>query len=175
MDQADRQEQFIELISAHRSRLFGYLLALVQNMADAEDLFQNTCLVLWKKFDTFAPGNLFVPWALRTAQLEAMNFLRTARRSRMRFGDALVQELAATELPQWDGASERQEALAGCLKKLPSRDRELVDLCYGRATTIKEAAAQLNRSTDGVYKSLNRIRLGLLHCIQRALAGRESR
>ena len=50
---------FAALLRENRSRVFGYLLALVQNLSDAEDLYQQTALVLWEKFSQYEPGYRF--------------------------------------------------------------------------------------------------------------------
>ena len=37
----------------HQTQLFGYIYSLVRDLDDADDLFQQTSLVLWDKFDQF--------------------------------------------------------------------------------------------------------------------------
>ncbi len=167
---SQRREDFTALIMRHRSRLFGYILGLVQNMADAEDLFQQTCLILWQKFDRFQPETDFVNWACRTAQFEVLNFIRAKRRSRLYFSEELLSDLADTHLSEADAAEDRHEALIHCMAKLRESDRQLVDLCYGGRFSIKHAAEQIGRPADSVYKSLNRIRRTLLKCINRVLS-----
>ena len=39
----------------HQTQLFGYIYSLVRDLDDADDLFQQTSLVLWDKFDQFDP------------------------------------------------------------------------------------------------------------------------
>jgi RNA polymerase sigma-70 factor, ECF subfamily len=40
---------------------------LVPNVADAEDIVQQTAIALWEKFDAYDPAQPFTPWACRFA------------------------------------------------------------------------------------------------------------
>ena len=61
----EKSALFTDLLHESRSRLYGYIYALVQNQADAEDLFQETTLCLWQKFEEFEQGTDFGRWATR--------------------------------------------------------------------------------------------------------------
>lgn len=173
----NHHQEFVELLARHRTQLFGYLYALVRNLDDAEDLYQQTSLVLWRKFDQFQPDTSFVHWACATARLEFRNFLRKQRPGRLYFSDDLQSELATIEaeigLTEIDS---RREALATCLDKLSSSDRTLIEQCYGDSdrNNIKQVAESLGRSAQSVYDALSRIRNALFRCVERTLS-RESR
>jgi RNA polymerase sigma-70 factor (ECF subfamily) len=151
--------------------VFGYILALVHNLTDADDLFQRTCLVMWRKFEDFDEGSNFVRWACAVARLEVLDFLRARRRKPLLLSEdlqhqlAMVQAEASAEL-----VADRQAALAACLEKLSSVDRRMVEMCYGGNGTIEQAAANLGRSKHSIYNSLRRIRTALLECVRRTFA-----
>ena len=63
MRSLDRQAEFAQLLATHRDQLFGYLYALAQNFHDTEELFQETTIILWEKFETFERGTNFIAWA----------------------------------------------------------------------------------------------------------------
>jgi RNA polymerase sigma-70 factor (ECF subfamily) len=169
------QDEFLRLVKLYQSQLYGYLHAMLHNMADTEDVLQNTIVVLWKKFDQFEPGSNFLHWAMRTARFEALKFQRDWRRDRQYFSDAFVSELAegpfgsATE----DLVERRRTALAGCMQKLEDRDRRLLDNCYQSGATIAAVATQYGRSAQSICNSLRRIRQVLFNCIERKLAAKE--
>jgi RNA polymerase sigma-70 factor (ECF subfamily) len=166
-------DQFIQLLNAHRSQLLGYLFCLVRNIADAEDLFQQVSVTLWDKFSEFTPGTNFSAWAMTIARNKALTFLRSKGRERARFSDQVVDELAAQSLwspPEVDG---RLAALAHCQQKLSPRDQALLALCYSSESSVVDVADQVGRPVESIYSSLSRIRRNLLRCIQRTLA-RES-
>lgn len=166
---AQRKREFMQLLTRHQSQVFGYLYALVRNLADTDDLYQQTTLVLWKKFDDFQAGSNFAGWACQVARLEALNFLQRQRRQRLVFDEDVLLALADAEFEPAADSVSRQEALEGCLEKLNRADRDLLQLTYGDDVQIKDVAAQLGRPVQSVYTSLSRIRGVLFACINRTL------
>ena len=49
------QQRFISLFLRSEREIFRYVAALVPNVSDAEDIVQQTALVLWEKFDAYDP------------------------------------------------------------------------------------------------------------------------
>src|SRR5262245_29268826 len=110
----------MRLVTQNQSQLHGYLYALMHNMADTEDVLQDTILVLWRKFDQFVPGTNFLHWALKTARFEALKFQRTMRRDRRFFSEELVVELEEGPFSTCDdeAINDRRMALTNCIGKL---------------------------------------------------------
>jgi RNA polymerase sigma-70 factor (ECF subfamily) len=169
--QPDARAVFAELLHRHRGRLFAYVHALVRNLADADDVFQQTALALWRRFDAYDPSRSFLGWALGVARLEAATWLRARARDRLRFSDELTGLLveAFAELPA-DEADDRRDALPGCVDKLPDADRGLLTECYRPGADVAAVAARLGRSPSSVHNSLRRIRRALFECVERAVA-----
>ena len=94
MNQSEQHQLFVDLLVEHQNQLFAYLFAMVHSRDDAEELYQQTSLVLWRKFDKFESGSNFFRWAARTAQLEALNFLKYRRRSKLQFCSEVIEQLA---------------------------------------------------------------------------------
>jgi RNA polymerase sigma-70 factor (ECF subfamily) len=166
---ARRVEEFTALFTHHASRLTGYVMSLVPNWADAEEVLQNTNSVLWKKFDQFAPGSDFFAWACQIARHEVMHYRRSKGRERVRFGDEFIEAIAdeaVTFAGELDGL---RTALAGCIGKLPEKDRQVIEERYREGATTRSAADVLGRSIDAVYKALGRVRKSLLECIEHEL------
>jgi RNA polymerase sigma-70 factor (ECF subfamily) len=167
----DRTGQFARLLHANHRDLFAFIYSLVQHHADAEDVYQQTTLVLWNKFDQFEPGTNFGAWSRRVAHFTARDFLRSRRRRAQCFSDALLDSIAAAYPPQGpEAAALRSEVLAGCLEKLSRRDRRLVERCYARDRDFKTIAAAENRSVAAIYQAISRVRKALYQCMVRTLA-----
>src|SRR5208283_1187971 len=165
-----RSQQFMQLLTRHQSQVFGYLYALVRNLEDTDDLYQQTTLLLWKKFDEFQPGSNFAAWACSVARFEALNFLQQKRRSRLIFDEDVILALADVDFDPAPAVEARQEALDKCLAKLNGSDRQLLQQVYGDDAQIKVVAARIGRPIQSVYTALCRIRQALFACIQRTLA-----
>ena len=163
--------EFADLLARHQGQLLGYIYSLVRDLDDADDLFQQTSLVLWDKFDQFDPSRSFVGWACGVARYEVLNFLRSRRRDRLYFSDELSLALieAQEELDQ-ERLEERRTALACCMKKLRERDKDLLEACYDRASGVREVARARGRSPQSIHNSLRRIRRALFDCVRRSLA-----
>src|SRR5262249_39480637 len=76
----DIKAEFAELLRRHQSQLFAYIYSLVHNFDDADDLYQQTSVVLWDKFEQFDRSKRFVPWACGVARYEVLNYLRARSR-----------------------------------------------------------------------------------------------
>lgn len=168
-------EEFIELLTQHESQLLGYIYALVHDHEDASDVFQQTSLVLWKKFSSYQHGTSFQAWACRVARYEALNFLRTKRRNLARFSDSLIEEIAAcVEIDSGEASDvDRRAMLAECLESLAEGPRELILRCYTGGEKIRDVAAELGRSPQSVCNSLRKIRGRLFECVDRKIAAEE--
>jgi len=165
--------KFVMLFARSEPALHGYILSLLPNWADAEEVLQQTSVVLWRKFDQHdwrESNSGFAQWACRIAQYEVFNFRRKHRRDPHVFSDELVGLLAQEAIAETDQRDAERRALSGCLAKLADRDRDLVKHCYAEGTTIKQVADRMGCTANSVYKVLSRIRAALLRCIQATLA-----
>jgi len=169
----DKTELFVELVTRYQQRVYLFILSLLPNPAEAEEVLQETNLVLWRKFEEFEPGTNFKAWAFQTAYYKVQSFLSRQGRERARFGDAFLEKVAAmaSELP--DEHDVRREALSRCLEKLSQSDREVIRRRYRMDGTTKSVAEELGRSVDAIYKAVLRIRRKLHQCIRLALAAEE--
>jgi RNA polymerase sigma-70 factor (ECF subfamily) len=169
--ETERKVRFTIDLERAQARLFGYIHSLVRNLDDADDLFQQTCLILWNKYEGFDRARSFFAWACGIARLEVSNFLRTRSRSRLYFSDDLnLLLLEVHESITHDETVERREALSRCMEKLRLRDRRLLEECYGGPVSLSEVAERQGRSPQSVHNSLRRIRRALFECIHRTLA-----
>ncbi|MCG8450564.1 MAG: sigma-70 family RNA polymerase sigma factor, partial [Pirellulales bacterium] len=166
-----RIRQFGELLAECHNDLFAFIHALVQNHADAEDVYQQVTMVLWKKFDSFTLGTNFSAWATKVAHNTARDFIRSRRRNAIAFSDEVIEAIASAYHQKriWK-ASEASEALKKCLMKLTETDRRLVERCYSADRDFKSIAMEENRTVGAIYQAICRIRKKLYACVQRSLS-----
>lgn len=166
-----REAEFACCLREIQTRLYGYIHSLARDLNDADDLFQQTALILWKKFDDFDRRRSFFSWACGIARLEVINFLRSRTRRRLYFSDDLNLLLIEAQEEMTSGEIEdRRDALAKCVAKLRQRDQELLLECYQEPGGVNEAAERRGRSSQSVFNSLRRIRRALYVCISRTLS-----
>jgi RNA polymerase sigma-70 factor, ECF subfamily len=162
-------QQFVELFVRNQNRIYRFIMTLVPNRTDADDLFQQTSLTLWKTWARYDARQDFVKWACGIAHNEVRNYLRKARGSKVLLSNEMLERLAELRLEHDDELEERGRALACCVDKLPSNDRELLEHYYSRGETIKSVADVGGRSRNVLYKSMRRIRAALLMCVTQTL------
>lgn len=172
----DKNRLFLRLFLQNQRGLYAYVLTLLPNRADADDVLQETSLVLWDKFDACQPPADFLAWARRVAYHKVLDFHKKATRARARLSRVFVERLAGAAAGQTDLAQleERNAALAACLEKLPPRDRDLLRRRFADGATTQSTSEELGRSVDAVYKALAKVRQSLFDCVQKTLA-REGR
>jgi RNA polymerase sigma-70 factor, ECF subfamily len=169
----DRTEEFLRLYGKHDRAIFTYLLALVLNWADADDLAQETRLRLWQQFDRYEPGSDFGAWARTVAYYVVLAHREKASRNRLRFGQACLDSVAAECAAMPELLRQRQEALVGCMEKLDLPRRELIEEYYGSGESLREIAERLGRSYDATRKAVYRAQIALADCINSELGRKE--
>jgi RNA polymerase sigma-70 factor (ECF subfamily) len=169
-----RHEEFVRLFGLNQGRVFGFLLTMLPNYADAEEVLQQTSLILWQKFNEFETNRDFVRWACGIAYRESLAFMRASQRTLSTADESLLEQLAADRLDRGEVLDHRRVALDACLKKLTTRDRQIVEVYYfGEQPTVGQVASQLGRPADTIYKALKRIRTALHDCINRNIAAED--
>lgn len=156
--QPGRVNEFMAKLAAHQRRLYQYVFALLPRHHDADDVMQNTLLVLWEKFDQFDPATNFYAWASRIAYFQVLNYRRRNRRMVTVLDEAVFEQIAARIESHSDVLQARQEAMTRCAEKLGPADRLLLNLRDTPGATLTDIARQLGRPANSVCKSLGRIR-----------------
>ena len=160
-------EDFMRLFLRSERELLRYVISFVPNVNDARDIVQNTAVALWKKIDQFNPQEPFTPWALRFAALEAKQFLRREVRWHRFLDDEVIAMLALRRSEMAAELDERRIHLRDCLRKLPDKQKTIVEGYYFKDHSVEELADLSGRTVDAVYKSLQRTRAALMECVNR--------
>ena len=161
----------IRQISLHQGSLLAYILTLHPDRSEAQDILQETNVVLWQKIGEFRPGTNFRAWAFRVAYLQTLaHFKRVQRGHWLGFSSELVETLADEAAPLLDDFEQRQHALRKCIEKLTEQDRDIVRAHYESEQPLAEISAQLGRSVGALKQVLFRVRRALRACIETRLA-----
>lgn len=167
-DSAARTEAFIRLLGQNHRSLHLYVMSLVPNRDDAEDVLQQTQLVLWREFAQFELGTNFTAWSCRVAFNQVLAWRKRRQRDRLVFTEAFLEAVSEEVAANAQWLEDRSQRLAGCISKLPPHHRELIRLRYSEGTAIEAIAAEVNRTVDAVYRMLSRIRQSLYECVSRS-------
>ena len=153
----------------HQGRLLGFILKLIPNYSAAEDILQETALILWQKFDTYQPGSSFMAWAKQIAKHKVMDYIKRCKvRSIVQFNPQIIEDLAAEEISH-SVDLEYSEALQGCVDKLENKSKEVIHLRYIDRLKVKDIAKQLGMTPNTLSKHISRVHFLLKKCIEEKL------
>jgi RNA polymerase sigma-70 factor, ECF subfamily len=169
---ADHDPSFVALFVKNQRRIYGYILTVVPDCNEADDLFQQTSLVLWEKAAQFRPEGDFVRWACGIALNVIRNYRVKRGRDRHCFSDEMMARIAEVRAEKSEWLEAGLAALRACMRELDPFDRRLLDLCYEGVQSIRAVSEDLGRTENSIYQRLHRIRMRLLECIQRKIRGR---
>jgi RNA polymerase sigma-70 factor (ECF subfamily) len=97
---------FDTLVTRHRGRVYGQILGMVRNEADAWDLAQDTFLKAWKALPRFEGQAAFSTWIYRIAHNTTLDWLRSRKiEGTSEFNEAVESHVAAgaTTTPHGEG------------------------------------------------------------------------
>jgi RNA polymerase sigma-70 factor, ECF subfamily len=162
-------EVFTRLLLQNQRRIAGLIFSLVPRGTDADDVMQETCVVLWRKFGEFQIGTDFGAWALRIARFQVMSYYARHKRAQARLSDETIESLADSLADaRWE-SSDRVEALRACVGQLKARESELVRRRYHSGENVDEIAGHVGSTVHAVYKALARLHVRLVACVNAKL------
>ena len=165
-----RTAEFLRLYAAHSRKVWTYLLTMLPNRADAEEVFQDISVTLWEKFDDFTLGTNFAAWAFKISHFKIIKFRqRNLRRSKL-FASDVLDLLDADMLAVDDSADAEYIALAECFSRLSAPDQKLIERRYQPGSSPQVLSEGMAVPVRRIYKELARIRSALLACIAERLA-----
>ncbi|HEV8060675.1 MAG TPA: sigma-70 family RNA polymerase sigma factor [Gemmataceae bacterium] len=157
---ADRSETaFTVLVRRHGAMVLGVCGRVLNDVADAEDAFQATFLVLARKGRSFgwhdSIGNWLYGVALRVASK------MKAQRQRNNRLNANVRTTATAGMEQKDPCTETMrrelsEKLDAALRRLPNKYRAPLVLCYLEGKTHQQAARELGLPVGSMSRHMAR-------------------
>jgi RNA polymerase sigma-70 factor (ECF subfamily) len=168
--ETENRKRLMMLMTRHQRQIFSYIYVLVPNRSDAEDLLQETSLVICEKFHEFKEGTDFVAWASQIAYWRVRYSRQKYARSKVVFDQDILDVVAQTASSMSEELDQRHEALGRCLQQLQSRDRELLMARYEPGGGVSEAARRSGRTVTTAYKALARLRKLLLDCVSTRLS-----
>jgi RNA polymerase sigma-70 factor (ECF subfamily) len=169
------ESEFVLLITRHQAAIYAYILTIHPNRVAAQDILQETNLVICRKIAEFEPGSNFKAWSFRIAYWQTMAHLKRVQRSGLVTLEPDVLELIALEAEdELVDFEDRHFALRSCLEKLPAGDTSILLAHYQSGESIAEISGRLGRSRDALKQVLLRIRRTLRTCIERQLTSEAS-
>jgi RNA polymerase sigma-70 factor (ECF subfamily) len=161
-----------DLYDRHNRLLFGLILRIVRNRAEAEEILQEVFVRVWTRAERYDPrlgGPM--PWLVRLARNCAIDRLRTQKVRDAAGGPGLLEAMAdptaSMDIRNPEAAvveAERQEKVMDALAGLPAEQRHLIEAAFFEGYTHRELADRFELPL-GTVKT--RIRAGMSTMRQR--------
>ncbi|ARN56546.1 sigma-70 family RNA polymerase sigma factor [Sedimentisphaera salicampi] len=172
MKKDSQTEDFVNLLINSQGRIYAYILSLVGNHDDAEDIMQEAVSVMWQKFDSFEKGTSFIAWAFTISKYQVMNFRRTKARHAENLFSENVFELLAEKAETESGDDEKMECLGECVANLKKNHFDILKMKYFYGLPVREIASRIGLGKTAVYKRLSRLHAFLKDCVERRMKAR---
>ena len=154
-------EDYAYFLDTYSREVFAFVMRIVMQQEDAEELTQDAFVKAFNHLDSFAGQSAFSTWICRIAYNCAMNFLRKKRKNLFSYdedekclnsiSDKLVDEALSTD------NDERIALLEAAIDKLPPDDKTLVTLYYYEDRSFKEIAYIMGILDDEIDKVANKL------------------
>jgi RNA polymerase sigma-70 factor (ECF subfamily) len=129
----------------YKDNIYGYVLSIVRDEHEAEDVTQHVFMKLMAVIGQYRPGSSpFASWLLRVARNVAVDHLRKRR-------SVPFEEVHDPNAVSNEPALERRWELEQALDALPTEQREVVVLRHLIGLSPGEIAAKLSRSESSVH------------------------
>lgn len=168
--ESDHSTEFLQLLATYDRALSLYVYGLIPHQADADDILQQTKMIMWRSFSQFQLGTNFIAWARKIAFHQILGHRRKKKKDHLPLSDEML-DLVGEEIAEiTDSEYLRKQALQICLNHLKDEHRKMMLMRYEEEMEVDEIAAKTASTPGAVYRALSRLRLGLLDCINTRLA-----
>ncbi|VED50643.1 RNA polymerase sigma70 factor [Raoultella terrigena] len=151
--QAGDRLAYTRLLKALVPTIRSQVRKRIADEALVEDVIQDVLLSLHRVRHTYDPAFPFLPWLLAIISARTVDALRRrGRYQHWEISDESLPEAAAADPPR----QESREELAGYLRQLPLRQREIVEHVHLCEMSLAEAATHNNLSVAAVKSLLHR-------------------
>ena len=159
-------EVFVGKFARHERDLRRFVRSLLPNSTDADDVLQQTAIVIWRKFDQYDPETNFMKWACVIARFEALAYRRKMARDKLVFREDILELMAEEGIEELNTRRVEQEALETCLRAMPEKQRNFLTLAYTPGIKVKDLAEEAGSTAAAFYMRLKRLRRQLMHCVE---------
>lgn len=167
-DEIKGEGEFLSLLAVEQRKVFSYILAAVGRRNAAEEIMQQTLLIMWRDFGKFERGTNFSAWGKKIAYHKILEYRK--RNVRVVFDSDVLQKVLEMSPKTSINSDKRVEALGGCMRKLKESSRLLLTMRYNRKMSCKEISEAMNCPIQTVYKNISRVCIALKDCIDRTMA-----
>ncbi len=169
MDKEDqvKSEEFLNLLMHKQMRIYAFILSVIRNFEDADDVFQDTVNTMWQKYPESRPIGDFAAWGIQVAYYKILEYRKKQKRNvHVHFDSELFEKVLTAAKSVHLDYDDRIDKLKKCLKKLGPRGRKIIELRYYQDLKPQQISELLGLSVLNVYKIMSRLHGQLVQCVE---------
>lgn len=145
-----------ELLRRYEPMIFSFCLRLLKSREDAEEVTQDSFLVVFHQIHKLQNAGAFRTWIFRVVQNECRDrFAKIKRKQEMQEAYEAMQKKEFEEAPP-DTVEDQKEQLSKALERLSEKDREIVVLRFVSGLKLEEIAEVLDIGLSATKMRLQR-------------------
>lgn len=156
---------------AVQPRLRAYARIMIYNPSDVNDLLQEVATIGWQKYEQYDASRSFDAWIMGIARNCVFEYMRDQGKRACPLTSEAIELLESEAVDTSTSASDIEQALDICLRKLSAKDHRLVRTRFEQSETNRGVSKLLGLSEATVSRTLNRIYAQLLLCIKQQERG----
>lgn len=158
--------RFVSLLVPNQKRIQAFILTLVPNVNNAEDIYQETLSTMWDKFSTFEKGTDFVAWGVTIAKYKVLEFRAKQQKNKVQFTDKIYGMLESVATSNMSIANDRLDALKNCVHKLSAKEKELLKMRYSLDLSFRKMSLRVGKTSPAIYRIMASIHSKLALCVR---------
>ncbi|AQT68092.1 RNA polymerase sigma factor [Anaerohalosphaera lusitana] len=178
-EESSQPDNYHRLLYQNQSRIYAYVLTMVGNYSDADDVMQETISFMWKRFEDFELGSDFVAWGIRIARYKILEHRRRQKKHDIvQYSDGSFEKLSSLAVNKNDNLSNQNVKLKECLKKLKhfkKRYFTVIALKFFENCNTNDIAKRIGVSVPNVYTIMSRAYGYLLACMKKSMSSAVSK
>lgn len=147
------KDNFENIVNDHNLKIFNYILKIVRNREEAEDLLQEVFHSFWEKMDQ-VNEKTYLAYLYKTSYHKSLNRIKKMKRSKEKPLQEIVQQ-AETKIDD-NSNEDLNRLIEKALGILKQKESMLIDMQFYQKLSYKEIAEQLGLSISAVDSRLFR-------------------
>ncbi|PCI98005.1 MAG: RNA polymerase [Flavobacteriales bacterium] len=156
---------FLSAIEKNKDSLFRLCLAYSSNQEDAQDLYQEVLINIWKSLPGFKEKSKISTWMYRIALNNCLRESHKRTKKLKLFKNIKYVDIENLEVNMDEDNSSRLTMLYNCIKKLNDSDKSIVML-FLEDMSYKEISMVTGLSENHIAVKMKRIRTKLFNCFK---------
>lgn len=170
---SDHTKHVQELFVEHTAGLRYFVLSMLPDPQEAQDVIQETFLTVTAKANDYQTQSNFRAWVYTIARFKVLEVFKKKKKEANRLSNIAI-DILAQEAVELEDESPRTSALNSCLQKLSDKSATMIELRYKEGLKPSSIAEKIGWTAEAVYVALSRTRSSLRNCIQKQLKSAES-